>query len=370
VSGLVVDRFAGPGGWDEGVRPLGLAPFGIELDEDAAATARAAGHERLVADVSALDPREFGPAWGGIDSPPCPGWSIAGKGGARRDSATVLAALAGVRTLADLEAMLAALRATMEHPETLLALEPLRWALALTPSWLAWEQVKEVQHLWNACAVILRRIGYSVATGVVNAEQYGVPQSRRRAVLVARAPWFAGEHGPARLPAPTHSRYYPHAPERLDEGVKPWQSMGQALRLEGDLNVSTGNRSRVGAGLTKWYERSVSLPGPTLTGNGNRWYLRSNYGTGGDPAARGRRTLDQPAPTITSKAGRNRWMQDTREQGERLTLEQASLLQTFPADYPWQGNATARWQQVGDAVPPLLARAIVAEVAAIEDPLR
>lgn len=374
MTGLVVDRFAGPGGWSQGIAPLGLREVGIEWNEDAAATARAAGHERVVADVAALDPREFGPAWGGIDSPPCPGWSAAGKGGARRDAVSVLPALDRVCTYRDLVDLLAHLRPSMEHPETLLALEPLRWALATTPSWLAWEQVKEVQPLWDACAAVLRRIGYSVATGILNAEQYGVPQTLRRAILVARAPWFTREHGPARLPVPTHSRYYSHAPGRLDEGVKPWVSIGEALGWE---------------------------PGEPVA-------VRSNYGTGGDPAARGVRTADQPAAAVTSKINRNRWVAMVKCQGagmvarhgtrpprepdqpsftilsakgggsiryrwsdgERLTIAEAAALQTFPADYPWQGKSTAQYQQVGDAVPPLLARAIVAEVAAIEDPLR
>jgi DNA (cytosine-5)-methyltransferase 1 len=338
---LVVDEFAGPGGWDEGVRPLGLAPRGIDLNVDACDTARAAGHYRHRADVALLDPRDTVDPWGRcrgqLGSPPCPGWTVAGKGRARRDAALVLTRLAPVRTRRDLEQALVELRPAMEHEETLLALEPLRWALALTPSWLAWEQVREVLPLWEACAVVLRRIGYTVATGVLRAEQYGVPQTRRRAVLVARAPWFTRDHGPARLPVPTHSRYHEQDPARLDEGVKPWASMRDALPYGYD----------------------------PLAG----WYLRSNYGTGGDPRKRGRRTLDQPAPTVTSKINRNRWIGPDGS-STPVTLEQASLLQTFPAGYPWQGNATAKWQQVGDAVPPLLARAIVAEVAAITDPLR
>lgn len=33
-----VDLFAGAGGWDEGIRPLGIQPLGVELDPDACAT--------------------------------------------------------------------------------------------------------------------------------------------------------------------------------------------------------------------------------------------------------------------------------------------------------------------------------------------
>ena len=59
-----------------------------------------------------------------------------------------------VRTRTDVEAVIRDLTPTMTDPRTLLVLEPLRWALALTPSWLAWEQVPGVLPLWEACAAI------------------------------------------------------------------------------------------------------------------------------------------------------------------------------------------------------------------------
>ncbi len=38
--------------------------------------------------------------------------------------------------------------------------------------------------------------------------------------------------------------------------------------------------------------------------------MRSNYGTGGDPQNRGERTIDEPAATVTTKVGRNKWVND------------------------------------------------------------
>ncbi|PSJ23919.1 hypothetical protein B7P34_36190, partial [Streptosporangium nondiastaticum] len=75
MNGLVVDLFAGPGGWEQGARIAGFTGpiVGIEWDRDACRTAAAAGHWRVQADVSLYPTAPFvGKTDGLIASPVCP----------------------------------------------------------------------------------------------------------------------------------------------------------------------------------------------------------------------------------------------------------------------------------------------------------
>lgn len=79
---IVLDAFAGPGGWDVALRQLAYPHpvVGIELDASACATRRAAGHLTIRADVATYPTAPFvGRTVGFIASPPCPTFSTGGQ---------------------------------------------------------------------------------------------------------------------------------------------------------------------------------------------------------------------------------------------------------------------------------------------------
>lgn len=331
---MIIDLFAGPGGWSTGLNMLGLSETdGIEIDAAACSTAMAAGHPRLRADVREVDPRDHAERCTGlIASPPCQGFSMAGKGEGRHDSELILKAVSSCGGPLDAGSVIAAYRDLFADPRSELVLQPLKWALDLKPEWLAWEQVPAVLPIWAACAKTLRRHGWNVWTGLVDAEAYGVPQTRRRAILLAH------RSREVAMPPATHRRY------RDDSSDLPrWVSMAEAL----------------GWGMTHRPAFAVAVgtaAGGTdpscLGGSGARIQFRAEREHG--------RWIEQPMDHPRRDPRPTPGLFDVEfapsvNDGTRLTVAEAGQLQSFPADYPWRGRAGEQYQQAGDAMPPLLA---------------
>src|SRR3954463_5874570 len=100
---------------------------------------------------------------------------MAGKGGGRRDKPHVVEYSVEMAAGRDTRAEHAA---KCEDSRSMLVVEPLRWARDLRPEWIALEQVPPVLELWELYADFLRGWGYSVWAGVLEAERFGVPQTR------------------------------------------------------------------------------------------------------------------------------------------------------------------------------------------------
>lgn len=333
---LVVDLFAGPGGWDEGLRrAFGLTNVrGLEKDTDACDTGRAAGHYRHQCDVAGPGYPSgvlgtWGRPWGLIASPPCPGFSTGGKHAGHDDLPLLRRALNDVRDgWRSPAAAIAWVRQHQQDDRSALVLEPLRYALELSPEWVTLEQVPAVLPVWQAVATVLESHGWSVTTGLISAEQYGVPQVRPRAVLVA------SRTRDVALPAPTHSRYHRLDPARLDAGLPRWASIADALGWDRMDRLGFPRRDD-GRGN-----------GAPVIIDGQAYRARDLH-----PATR-------PAPALTEKA--RSMSRFTAGELQRLELEDAAVLQGFPADYPWQGSRTSQFHQLGNAVPPPLAAHIIA----------
>lgn len=382
-----VDLCAGPGGWEEGLRILGHTAVGIELDPAVCLTRAAAGHHTVQADVATMAPL---PCTGLIASPPCQSYSAAGK---REGIADQQAVYRCARLLAEGHDTRAS--APVTDQRSLLVVEPLRWALASKPEWVALEQVPAVLGLWQLVAEALRQHGYRCWVGLLNAADYGVPQVRRRAFLMAHR-----ERQPQPPPA-THAEYPTES--LLGPALMPWVTMAQALGwapaddMGFPRRADTHRNGQPRPTDGEYRARDIypaDGPAPTLTAQARsmkRW-----LNPGATEAQPNRRLYDpeeEPAPTIAFGHDSANWAWErpaTTIQGDqrafapgghkandgrdnskmigrsenaiRLSLEEAAALQGFPRGYPWQGSRTEQFRQVGNAVPPPLAAAVLASL--------
>jgi DNA (cytosine-5)-methyltransferase 1 len=393
---MIVDLFSGPGGWDTGARAVGLEPIGLEKDKQACMTRAAAGHPTIRTDVAAYPTGQFKDVTGLIASPPCQSFSVAGNG---RNKG-------------------------IDDPRGQLVFQVLRWVDDLRPEWVACEQVPPVLNIWKSFAYEMEKWGYRTWVGTLNAANYGVPQTRERAFLLA-----SRSLGPT-PPPPTHAKVA--EPESLfGPGRLKWITMAEALgwglveRPSTTLMAGEGRQGGAcpldgGSGSRAVYEkakqdgtfivedsrgegfgRSASFdaseqPSRTLTSKARSWKLQA----GSESQHANRYDLDGPAPTIAfGKDDANwKWHEETivdsnwpqerpattvmgdprifapgRHKGNdpkyggtdrsdgaiRVQPWEAGVLQGFPPDYPWQGSRTSQFGQIGNAVPPPVAEAIL-----------
>jgi DNA (cytosine-5)-methyltransferase 1 len=413
-QGTIVDLFAGAGGWEEGLAELGHQAIGIENDTAACQTAEAAGHQRMTVDVADVDLERFGEVWGLIGSPPCQAYSTAGKGLGRIDQPHVVAC---ARDLAAGRDTRAEHLAECKDERSLLTVEPLRWALALRPTWIALEQVPPVLALWELFGELLNAHGYECAIGLLSAEQYGVAQTRKRAFLIANS------QGPVNLPTATHRSYNPRSPDHVRDDQRhllPCVSMARALGWDDDQAVTYTNSNTNSGRRPRGMCRGTCHPARTIDSSAVAWTVERptpcdgarRHGTPAerppahderrgyeafDPRRRHMRVrpTSQPAPTLVASGLANGvpvWvsrrpattiLSDSRvhppghkrnakdhpgrypsrdgREAFRVTVEQAAILQGFRPDYPWQGPRYKQFRQIGNAVCPPVARLVLAE---------
>lgn len=309
---LNVGLFAGIG-WAEGMRSLGLREVGLEWDAAACKTRVAAGHPTIQCDVTKYPTWPFkGRTMGTTDSPPCPGFGKSGKKLGLLDLPLVHQAIEDLSRGKETREKVGA---SCRDPRSILTAEPMRWHYDLQPEWICMEQVPSVLPVWQQYADILNRWGYSTAAGVIDAAHYGLPQNRKRAVLVA------SRTREVQLPAPTHGGL----------GQPPLVTMAQAI----------------GWGYTH-------RPAPTVTGGGTATGGAEPFGNGTRQAMR--RAMGTPL-----------W-RDRGDGGTRPSVADCARLQGFRPGFGFHGRAGERHLQVGNAVPPLLALHVVAAATGLAVP--
>ena len=247
---------------------------------------------------------------------------------------------------------------TLTSPRWPLLYQFARLIQSVRPDVVTMENVPLVEKhaVFDDFVATLRRLGYKVWQDVVDCTQYGLPQTRRRMVILASL------IGPIELIAPTHEK-----PRTVKDaiGKLPAIEAGSAHKNDAfhmssrlsDLNLERIRASRPGGTWRDWPKRLVAECHRKETG---RTY----------PGVYGRMTWDDPAPTITTQFygfGNGRFGHPEQDRG--ISLREGAILQGFPKDYAFvpEGSPThfkVLGRMIGNAVPVVLGEAIGQSISA------
>jgi len=341
--------FAGAGGWELGLEMIGVprhATTGIDPRPKFVECRQAAGLETVVAEVTevpidSLAEHRLFPRTLLVGQPPCPTFSVAGLGSGHRDAERISSALAEYASGGSPDV-------SWEDSRTQGILEPMRYISAAhragTPyDYVILEEVPPAMTVFNEYASHLRDLGYSASARVLSMEQYGLPQTRRRAFLMASL------HDEVAWPAPTHRSYSSRRKrdEFLpdEESLLPWLTMSDA----------------VGWGWTRRPAQTMTVVGPLTSWSQPQDIYSRGVLTNG--------WVDNPRQITRPRA-------DTGKLGVYIKPRgfEIGVMQGFPIDHPWAGANSHQFQQSGSAMPPImvahLARALgIGEQLPLETPL-
>lgn len=189
-------------------------------------------------------------------------------------------------------------------------------------------------------------LGYTTATRVLNAADYGVPQIRQRFFIVGTL------EGEFEWPAATHA----DPKIAADLGLPAWKTAGAAI---GDLDTeeNANDVGHVAGGKHRnlleqvppgdnylFFTAKRGHPNPQFEWRSRYWSFLLKL------------SPDMPAWTIQARRSNN--MGPLHWRNRILRIEEVKRLQTFPDNWYLEGKVERQWRQVGNAVPPVLAQAL------------
>lgn len=312
----VISLFAGCGGSSLGYDLAGCKVLAaVEFDKNAAAVYRANFPDTRLyeADIATLDPLVvLSDLWlepGELDildgSPPCQGFSMAGK---RR----------------------------LDDPRNRLFEEYVRFLKAIRPKAFVMENVPglvtgKMRAIFYEMVKALSEAGYEVRCRILNAVHYGVPQSRKRVILIGyrKDLELLPEHPTPFSPPITFRK----ATENLTEHEMIQAPKGKALHTAKAIRAGES-----GADLHKRYRQKA-----------NEFSLI-------------RLSWDAPCPTVlkTLRPGQVGLLHP--EENRFLSIGELKRVCSFPDDFILRGSFIDRWGRLGNAVPPLLTKAVAESI--------
>lgn len=342
---IVGDLFAGVGGMSEGFKMAGFdIAFAIEYDKDIA-KAYALNHvgtDVYANDICAVNIKQLHEKYPHIDviigGPPCQGFSQKGK------------------------------RLSLDDPRNFLFQQYVRFVCEFRPKYFVLENVPNIittldGYFKKQIIDEFESLGYVVKYGVLKAVDFGVPQDRHRAIFIGQL-----DKNTLELPQPTgihttikeaiYDLPFINSGEGTEESLYDKKaSTAYQKELRGTSKILYNHIATTHSKIA--LERLSMIP----KGAGKE-VLPVEHRTKSIYSGTWSRLLeDGVAPTITTRF-------DTPSSGRFthpilnrcLTVREAARIQSFPDSFIFYGTKTTQMKEVGNAVPPFMARAIAQEI--------
>ncbi|WP_051134871.1 DNA cytosine methyltransferase [Ponticaulis koreensis] len=364
MSKSVIDLFCGAGGLSEGFRQVGYSVLaGNDIDEAAGKTFDRMHPEArfLSGPIENLSAKQFLSAAGLkkseldvlIGGPPCQGFSVYNH------------------------------QRGLHDERSSLYLEYLRIVEGLNPKWVVLENVTGMQSAGNGAAIQaiikgLEDLGYRVEAKTLKAEEYGIPQERRRILFVGNrlglpVHWPMPTHGPGLLPFVTVRDAIGDLPELENGGTYEGGKYGSRAKGDFQKYVREGSKGVTNHGAPRLGEINMQRLEHIPQGGSWRDIPFDLLPKGMKRAKRsdhtkryGRLRWEGLSSTILTKCDIHWGAYIHPEQDRSISVREAARFQSFPDWFEFSGSRTEQYVQVGNAVPPLLGRKIAETIIAIE----
>lgn len=338
----VIDLFAGVGGMSLGFENSGFDVVLANEYDSSIAEAYERNHKNtkmICGDITSLDlEKTFSDYKGKVDvvigGPPCQGFSQKGQRKTIHDERNFL---------------------FKYYVKVVDLVKPRYFVMENVPNLLTAEGgyfKKEIEDLFNS-------MGYRLRMGVLNASDYGVPQNRRRAVIIGKRDGEA-----------------PDLPTPQKESVTIWDAISDLAYLnsgEGKEQQDYINKpqseyqKKLRSGSDKLYNHVATKHSPLalerlamIPPNAGKEVLPEEHLTKSIYSGTWTRMRkDEISVTITTRFDTPSSGKFTHPYLDRaITVREAARIQSFPDSFHFIGNKGSQMKQVGNAVPPLLAAAI------------
>lgn len=362
---VVLDLFCGAGGMSLGFEMAGFrVGLGVEKEDLPFQThcLNFSGqcHHGDIRDI--VDPKAFANDHGlkkvdvVIGGPPCQGFSRVGRGKIRslkQDSTYI------------------------HDPRNQFYKEFVRFVEAIRPSHFVMENVPDLQYYLDGDGPLLQKalhrfesLGYIVDWRVLEADHYGVPQTRKRLFIVGvptdqEVPWPEKTHQSrpvtvwqaiSDLPVVPHGHRQDEMPYESRRGLSRYQR----LMRQGSDGVLYNHQ-------TRWHNEQDLEAFAWMREGGKYANLPDEYKRYRDDIFKDKYWKlyrKRPSWTVEAHIGKDsyRHIYPSRDEGAHpprtISVREAARLQSFPDRFRFCGPFTKQFMQVGNAVPPLLAKAV------------